>query len=107
MDLVIQCPACGESLIGTRSEMRRDINFHCGDCGVQVFIRGSRGIWRYLRIRNGMAVFYNWVICSSCLVAVHKDRLIDSPLCPACGKHLVLVFRGDEEIDELKKAAGR
>ena len=100
MKLQIYCPSCGEALEGKRSEIRRDLNFNCHDCGVQIFIRGRRGLSRFLRVRQGQGVLYRWVICSECKIAVNQDRLRWKPECPGCGLTLIHGFDGTEEYSE-------
>ncbi|HEC62754.1 MAG TPA: hypothetical protein ENI27_10960 [bacterium] len=100
MKLLVYCPGCGDALEGKRSELRRDLNFHCHDCGVQIFFRGHRGIARFLRVRQGQGVIYRWVICSQCKIAVNQDRLQWKPECPGCGLTLIHGFEGTEEYSE-------
>ncbi len=100
MKLLIYCPVCGEALEGKRSGLRRDLNFHCHACGVQIFIRGHRGIARFLKFRQGQGLLYRWVICSQCKIAVNQDVLKWDPECPRCGQVLIHGLNGSEEYSE-------
>ncbi|MBA7495695.1 hypothetical protein ES702_06284 [subsurface metagenome] len=100
MKLLAYCPACGEALEEKRSEIRRDLTFNCHDCGVQIWIRGHRGITRFLRVRQGQGVFYRWVICSQCKVAVNQDVLKWDQECPKCYRTLTHGIEGLEEYSE-------
>jgi len=100
MEVTIWCPGCGQALKARRSELRRDMNFSCTDCGVQVFFRGNRGLSRVMQIRKGQGVFYRWVICGECKIAVNQDRLISDSECPGCGQKMIHGLDGTEEYSE-------
>ncbi len=110
MELFMYCPACAVKLTGKRSEIRRDLSFNCDECGVLVLFKGRQGLSRFLDVRRGQAVFYRWVICVACNIAVNQDRLIHDPNCPGCGYELSHGLDGsegfsDSEINKWKGAS--
>jgi len=100
MDLFINCPGCGDRLIGIRSKVRRDLTFLCSDCGIQTFVRGHRGLYRITKIRQGQSVFYQWVVCHQCKIAINQDALRFGAECPGCGLELVHGLDGSEGYSE-------
>ena len=70
MSLCTNYPGCGESMIGNRSKIRRDLTFLYRDCGVPALVRGNRDLYRITKTRQGQNVFYQWVICNQCKIAV-------------------------------------
>jgi len=100
MEIYINCPGCGDKLIGNRSKIRRDLTFICRDCGIQVLCQGNRGLYRIMKVRQGQAVFYRWVICHQCRIAINQDRLKLDPVCPGCGLELVHGLDGSEQYSK-------
>lgn len=100
MDLIIYCPACAGKLKGKRSGIRRNLSFICKECSVQILFQSDRGLSRFLAVRQEQAVFYRWVICLRCNIAVNQDFLLRDRFCPGCGMEMTHGLDGSEEYSK-------
>lgn len=91
------CPLCRERLPVRMTKKQKPV-LTCDSCGVQLFVRYSKGIERLEKLTESRASFLaGFVVCEGCQIAVRiTKKKIQRPLwgkdgiyCPECEKLLL------------------